>query len=208
MKKEIVTIAFILPLWFVLANAQTVSVANDPVSLRQILAKQPDYTATQQFHFSEGFGGFSAKSRVAKLGSRQVEIKADTIFISEPGKPTIKVFPKRKEYTEIPEEKIDYLAITPEGLAKSNDVVFKSLGKEKVGKYTCIKIEVSYKDEKLRGMKFLFWAAPELKNLVIRSEASLGDKVKLITSLEDIILSVNEDYFRIPAGYKKVVESN
>ena len=105
MKKEIIIAAFLLPFLFVLANAQTVSVADDPESLRQMLAKQPDYTATQQFLFSEGFGGFGAKSKVAKTGNREAEIREDAIFISEPGKPTIKVFPKRKEYAEMRVEK-------------------------------------------------------------------------------------------------------
>jgi hypothetical protein len=45
-----------------------------------------------------------------------------------------------------------------------------------------------------------------LKDLVIRSEISLGPQVKFITVLDDISLSVNEELFRIPANYKKVVE--
>src|SRR6185369_3010405 len=92
----------------VLANAQVVrqqTPSEDPESLRQMLATQPDYTAMQQFLFSEGFGGFGAKSKVAKMGNRQVEVTDETVFINEPGKPTIKVFPKRKEYSELPLEK-------------------------------------------------------------------------------------------------------
>ena len=48
--------------------------------------------------------------------------------------------------------------------------------------------------------------APELKNLVIKSATSLGERVKLLTLLEDISLSVDEKLFRIPRGYKKVIE--
>ena len=70
----------------------------------------------------------------------------------------------------------------------------------------CLKIEASYKDEKLKGMKFVFWAAPQLKNLVIKSEVSLGERVKFLTLLEDVSLGVNEKLFRIPPGYKKVIE--
>jgi len=193
----------------VLANAQVVcqqTAAEGPESLRQMLAKQPNYTAMQQFLFSEGFGGFGTKGKVAKMGNRQVEVTDETIFINEPGKPTIKVFPKRKEYAEMPVEKQDDFAISSEELAKRNDVVFSSLGREKVGKYTCIKIEASYKDKKLKGMKFVFWVAPELKNLVIRSETSLGERVKFLSLLEDISLSVNEKLFSIPRCYKKVSE--
>jgi len=80
------------------------------------------------------------------------------------------------------------------------------LGREKVGQYTCIKIEASYNDQKLKEMRFVFWMAPELKNLVIKSATSLGERVKLLTLLEDISLSVDEKLFRIPRGYKKVIE--
>jgi hypothetical protein len=191
------------------ARAQTagrVHILQDPESLRRMLARQPNYTAMQQFLFSEGFGGFGANSKVAKMGNRQVAVTEDTIFISESGKPTIKVFPKRKEYAEMPFEKGDDFAVSPEGLAARSDVSFKSLGREKVGKYTCIKIEATYKDKKLKEMKFLFWAAPELKNLVIRTEISLGRQVRFLTLLEDISLSVDEELLRVPAGYKKIVE--
>jgi hypothetical protein len=192
-----------------LANAQVVrqqTISEDPESLRQMLANQPDYTAMQQFLFSEGFGGFGAKSKVARLGSRQVEVTEDTIFIHEPGKPTIKVFPKRKEYSELPLEKNDDFSVSPEEIARRSDVVFKSLGTETVGRYKCLIIEASYKDEKLKERKVVFWAAPQLKNLVIKSATSLGEQVKFLTLLEDVSLRVNEKLFRIPRGYKKVIE--
>ena len=140
------------------------------------------------------------------MGSRQVEVTEDTIFIHEPGKPTIKVFPKRKEYSELPLEETDDFSVSPEGVAKRSDVMFKFLGTETVGRYACIKIEASYKDEKLKAMNFVFWVAPQVKNLVIKSETSLGERVKFVTLLEDVALSVNEKLFRIPRGYKKVIE--
>ena len=177
-------------------------------SLRKILSSQPDFTAIQRFVFSEGFGGFGAKSKVVKMGNLSAEITEETIFINEPGKPTIKVFPKRKEYAEVQSEKEGGFPVSPEDLARSSDTIFKSLGTEKVGDYACTKIEVSYKDEKLREMRFIFWAAPALKNLVIRSETSLGPRVRFLSLLEDVSLSVDKEVFRVPAGYKKVVEPN
>jgi hypothetical protein len=104
-----------------------------------------------------------------------------------------------------PEEEDDF-AISPEALAKRNDTIFKSLGTEPIGSHKCIKIEVSYKDEKLKDIRFLFWAAPTLKNLVIKSEISLGQKVKFFTLLENVSFNVNANLFRIPTGYKKVAE--
>ena len=194
---------------FILANAQAAnqqSNSEDSESLRQILANQPNYTAMQQFFYTEGLVGFGVKSKVAKMGNRQVDVIEDTIYISEPGKPTIKVFPKRKEYAEIPVGKKDDLPISPEELAGRSDVVFKSLGIEKLGEYRAIKIEASYNDEKLKQIKYLFWAAPELKNLVIRSATLVDEQSKYFSRLEEISLSVDEELFRIPPGCKKVTE--
>src|SRR5688572_20043255 len=188
------------------ANAQTAGPSQDPDSLRKMLSNQPDYTATQRFAFSEGFRGFGASRKVARLGLRQAEITEDTIFINERGRPLVKIFPKRKEYSELELPKTGEFAVSPEELAKRIDTTFRSLGIEKIAEYTCIKIEVAYKDEKLKEMKFLFWAAPALKNLVIRSETSLGPRVKFLTLLENVSLDVNEKLFRIPVGFKKVAE--
>jgi hypothetical protein len=171
-----------------------------------MLANQPDYTAMQRFVFSEGFGGFGANSKVVKMGTRHAKVTEDTIFISEAGKPLIKIFPKRKEYSELQLPETGDFAVSPEDLAKRTDTIIESRGTEKVAEYTCLKIEVSYRDEKLKEMKFLFWAAPALKNLVIKSETSVGRQVKFFMVLEDVSLDVNEDVFRIPSTYKKVVE--
>ncbi|HUS12559.1 MAG TPA: DUF4412 domain-containing protein [Pyrinomonadaceae bacterium] len=188
------------------ATAQTTASSEDADSLRMMLSNQPDYTATQRFVFSEGFGGFGANSKVAKMGKRHAEITEDTIFINEPGKPLIKIFPKRKQYSELQLPKTDEVAVSPEELARQVNTTFRSLGTERIAEYTCIKIEVVYKDEKLNEIKYLFWAAPALKNLVIQSETSLGPRVKFLMLLENVSLGVNEELFRIPAGYKKVAE--
>jgi hypothetical protein len=190
----------------VFASAQTTRPSEDPDSLRKMLSNQPDYTAIQRFAFSEGFGGFGARSKVAKMGTRHAEITEDTVFINEPGKPLVKIFPKRKEYSELQLPKTGEFAVSPEELAKRIDTTFRSLGTEKIAEYTCIKIEVVYNDEKLKEMKFLFWVAPALQNLVIQSETSLGPRVKFLMLLENVSLGVNEELFRIPASYKKVAE--
>lgn len=193
----------------VLVEAQVASppiTSGDSEGLRQILANQPNYTAIQQFLFSEGFGGFGANSKVAKLGTRHREESDDTIFINEVGKPTIKIHPKRKVYSEQPIEDENVFQFSPDELAKRDDVIFKLPGKEKIGGYDCLKIEVTYKDEKLKGMVFVFYVAPVLRNLVIRAETSLGEQVKFITQLSDVSFNVSEKLFLIPAGYKKIVE--
>jgi hypothetical protein len=179
--------------------------SNDPVFLRQLLANQPDYTAVQQFIFDEGFGGFGATSKVAKLGSRQREESDDRIFLYERGKPAIKIYPKRREYAEIPEQTVGDFTLDPEELAKRDNMVFKSLGMEKAGDYSCRNIEVSYKDKRLEGIKFVFCVAPELKNLVVMMRV-LMKPVTMTSVLRNVRLGVSEDLFRVPPQYKKVIE--
>ncbi len=161
----------------------------------------------QQFVFDEGFGGFGARSKVAKLGSRLREETDDTIFIHERGKPTIKLYPKRREYAEMPAAETGDFTIEPEEIAKRENMAFKSLGTEKVGEYSCRKIEVTYKDERLKEMRFVFCAAPELKNLIVMRQMFMGP-VTMATVLGDVTLSVPEDLFRLPTNYKKVIEKS
>jgi hypothetical protein len=182
-----------------------------------MLANQPDHTAEQWgFYFTGGAMLGSNEGKRVKMGDKLAEVWKHVIIIREPGKPTIKVFPKSKEYAEVTDEKKDDSIAPPESLtnpekvARRDDAVFRSAGVEEVDGYTCLKIEVSPKDEKIKGVKVLFWVAPTLKNLVIKSEVSVtrpqGGEVKYTTRLEDISLAVNEELFRVPPGYKKVSE--
>ena len=190
----------------VFANAQTVKVSEDPESLRQMLAHQPNYIATQQAYYSDSTEGIGRKHRIARLGNRLAEVTEDAIIIKERDKPTIKIFPKRKEYAEVLFQDNDDFADWPETYAARDRLAFKSLGREKVGNYDCIKIEASYQSEYMADVKFLFWVAPELKGLVIKSVRSYGGPHEHLVLLEDISLNVDEGMFRVPAGYKKVIE--
>jgi hypothetical protein len=148
--------------------------------------------------------------KVAKMGNRLAQISDEAILIREPGKPTLIVFPKRREYVERLVEKKDEFdppeeLINPELLAKRTDVILKSAGVEKVDEHTCLKIEVTPKNEKYKQVKLMFWVVPSLKNLVIQVELSVG-RTRHLWTLEDISLVVNEELFRVPANYKKVVE--
>lgn len=205
----------------ILADADTVSrqsTSADPESLRKMLANQPNHTAVRRdFVLTEASGNFMVLvGKVVKMENKLAQVSEDAILIREPGKPTIIVFRKRQEYAERPAEKKNDSGgpseeiTNPEKVATRGDVTFKSAGLEKVGEYTCVKIEVSPKHEKLRGVKLLFWVVPQFKNLVIQSEVSIARPsekwVRYVTTLEDISLVVNEELFRVPAGYKKVVE--
>ena len=190
----------------VFANAQTGKMSEDPESLRQILAHQPDHIATQQSYYSDSTEGAGRKHRIARLGNRLAEVTEDAIVIKERDKPILKIFPKRKEYAEVLFQDNDDFADLPETYAARDSLVFKSLGREKVGNYDCIKIEASYQAEYMADVKFLFWVAPELKGLVVKSESSYGGSYKHVVLLEDISINVDQGMFRVPAGYKKVIE--
>src|SRR5260370_5515901 len=103
----------VIPLIVQVSSRHSIAQSNQtpgPESLRQMLATQPDYTAVQQFQMLETRGGFGAISKVAKLGRRYREENDDTIFIHEPGKPTIRLFPKLKQYDEMdaPKENFEF----------------------------------------------------------------------------------------------------
>jgi hypothetical protein len=189
------------------ADAQGVNqsaVADDSASLRKILISQPNYTAVQTSMILNPDEGFGGKSKVAKLGSRSREETDDAIFVREPGKPTIKIYPKRKEYSEVSDDKPPDFPLSAEDLVKRDDVTFKLAGAEKLGEYNCLKIQASYKMEKVE-MKYSFYVSPELKNLIVREEISLG-LISSITFLENVSFNVSEELFNLPAGYKKITE--
>lgn len=176
----------------------------DPSTLRQMLVTQPDYSATQKFLFSEGFGGFGGKSKIAKLGSRIREEMEDQIIIHERGKPSMRIIPKRRAYSEFTEIEPSQFAVEPAELAKREDVVFRFAGTEHLYGNKVFKVEATYTDHRLESIQVTLYIAPELKNLVIKEEVKLGDKVQMITVLEDVSLNVSEKMFEVPAGYKKI----
>src|SRR5262245_23321020 len=179
--------------------------------IRQLLLSQPDYTATQQFGFIEARGGFGATSKVAKLGSRYREEDDDRILIREPGKPTIRIYPKRREFSEMSEADSDSASesfpLTPEQLARSQVANFRLSGRKRVGRYECQNIEVTYRDARLKDLKFVFCSAPALKNLIVFKQTFLG-AVTMTTVLTNVSLAVSDHLFRIPTGYKRVNEKD
>jgi hypothetical protein len=141
----------------------------DDALIRQILLNQPDYTANHQFDFIEPKGGIGAASKVAKVGRRLRGDDGDRILITEPGKPTIRIYPKRRVFSLSPADagkKTDF-AVTPEELAKRTDVTLRILGTDNIDGYECRKIEAPYNDVRLRDVKFVFCSVPQLKNLLV-----------------------------------------
>lgn len=207
---QLISVLVLFGLFSLSAFSQTPH-STDDSEIRGMLMNQPDYAATRQFGFMEPKGGFGSTTKVAKLGARVRAEDDDRITIEEAGKPTIRIYPKRREFAEAapdPEANQDgEFAVTAEELAKRQDVSFKLLGTDKTGEYECQKIEATYKDKRLESVKFVFCCAPALKNLVVFQQTFLGP-VTMTTILTNVSLKVSPELFRIPAGYKKVQEKS
>jgi hypothetical protein len=181
--------------------------------LWNLILVQPDFTAIQHFMFTEPHGGFGMRIKMAKKGNLYREESEEGIRVIHPDKPVILLDPKRKEYYELLPSDFPTVELTkpefdisPEGLAKRTDVLIKMQGQEKIGEYSCNKIEVTFKDKKLESMKFIFYSAPELKNLIVAREM-IGGPIKFAIILSDVSLNVAEEMFQIPVGYKKIVRA-
>lgn len=190
-------------------SGQSKIASADDTRIREMLATQPDYTAVQQFGFIEPKGGFGATSKVARLGRRFREENENTIFISEPGKPTIKIYPKRREFAEVyldnEDAKNTDFAVTPEEQAKRKDVTFKIIGNKRFGKSYCREIEATYKDQGKKFFRLVFCVAPEFKNLVVITQSFTGP-VTMTTALTNVSLGASEELFRVPVDFKKIQE--
>jgi hypothetical protein len=185
-------------------TARAAAAHADEAALRRALAEQPDYTAVLHFFFDEGFGGFGATSRVARLGRRTRDEDESYVFLHEPGRPTVRLDPARREYAEMPEDEEGKGGpVTPEAMAASGDVTFRALGETKVGAYACRRIEVRYRDARLKGMRHVFCVAPSLKNLIVFQRTFLPP-VTMTRVLSDVSLGAPAELFRVPEGYAKV----
>jgi len=203
------TRAIVLPLLAaaLLAGAAAAARAqHDHAALRRMLAAQPDYTATSTSVMYAGDHAFGGKSKVAKSGGRYYEDNGSVVFLYEKGKPTVKVYHDRKAYAELPPNGETDFAFPAEALAAREDVTFKLSGREMVGEYDTLKIEATVPLGNGKEFQALMYAAPGLKNLVVKVEFSAGGHPITMSFLEGVSLDVPEELFAVPKGYAKVVE--
>lgn len=80
----------------------------------------------------------------------------------------------------------DSTPINPQALAQENDVTFTALGTRVIDGHNCLKIEATRKG---KPEKFYFYAARDLKNLVIVAQR-IEPKRSTIQRLENISLEV------------------
>jgi hypothetical protein len=170
---------------------------------RDVILKQPDFVADLNFFVGEGFGGFGGAERLARKGNRYREESQFWIFIGELGKPSSRVFPQAKAYDDFESARggsADSTPINPAALAAEPDVTFTALGTRVIDGHNCLKIEAARKG---KPEKFYFYAARDLKNLVIVAQI-VAPRRSTLQRLGNISLEVPDSLVQIPSDYKPI----
>ncbi len=170
---------------------------------REVIRNQPDFVADLTFFVSEGFGGYGGAQRLARKGNRYREESEFWIFIGELGKPSARVFPASKSYNDFEPARggsADNTPINPQELAKEDGVSFTALGTRVIDGHNCLKIEATRKD---KAKKFYFYAARDLKNLVIVAQI-IEPRQSTVQRLDNVLLEVPDSLVQIPPDYKPI----
>jgi hypothetical protein len=173
------------------------------LNARNVILNQPDFVADLNFFVGEGFGGFGGAERLARKGKRYREESQFWIFIGELGKPSARLFPQAKAYDDFESARggsADSTPINPAALAAEPDVTFTALGTRVIDGHNCLKIEAARKG---KPEKFYFYAARDLKNLVIVTQI-VEPKRNTLQTLGNISLAVPDDLVQIPPDYKPI----
>jgi hypothetical protein len=88
---------------------------------------------------------------------------------------------------------------TTSALAKDDGVSFTALGTRVINGHKCLKIEATRKD---KPEKFYFYAALDLKNLVIVAQIVEPTRTT-VQHLSNISLDVPDSLVQIPSDYKR-----
>jgi len=179
------------------------TVEEQSLNARDIILNQPDFVADLDFFVGEGFGGHGGAERLARKGNRYREESQFWIFIGELGKPSARLFPEEKAYDDFESARggsADSTPINPRALALENDVTFTSLGTRVINGHDCLKIEATRKGKQ---EKFYFYAARDLKNLVIVAQI-VEPKRSTLQRLGNISFDVPDSLVEIPSDYKPI----
>lgn len=171
------------------------------LNLQKLISNQPDFVADEIFFYNEGFGGFSAKQRIARKGTRSF---FDTGFVKvlvDPDK-EIRLDDKQKTYEEIPIRK-DFIVgnghpINPRLLTSENGFSLTALGTQIIESKKCLKIEAKKEGE---PYKIYLYAAEKFKYLIIVAQI-FNPPRSSVQRLENISLSVPSQLLEIPLGFK------
>jgi len=171
------------------------------LDLPSILLNQPDFVADEVFFYGEGFGGFSAKSRVARKGNRYFVDTGYVKVITEAGK-AIRLNDTSKTFEETPIGNQLVLGngrpINPHELASQKGIRFVALGSQTIEGHKCLKIEA-----KLEGQdaQVFLYAAKDLKFLIIAVQV-LNPPRGATQRLQNISLEVPNQLVQIPPEYR------
>lgn len=136
------------------------------LDLQSVVANQPDFMADEVFFYGEGFGGVSAKRRVAHKGNRYLVDTGYVKVIIEPDK-EIRLNDASKTFEEAPTGNQLMLGsgspINPRQLASQKGVSFAALGTQMIDGHKCIKIEAKVSGQ---DSQVFLYAAEDLKYLI------------------------------------------
>jgi hypothetical protein len=197
----VLVLAFSIP-----ARAQLTKSLN----ARDILMNQPDYIATESFTSAFMGHGFSVSYKTAKRLDCYRRQSDTQITYSCLNQPDMIFYPRTREYRQ----QARPAGTGPDALFISDvqtfartrpDVEYRLVGTEKFGEQECLKIEakVRYKEASplFRDLKFVFYAAKNLRNLVIAVTVT-GKETYASSSLSDVRLDFPDKLFKRPEGYR------
>ena len=173
------------------------------INPRDIILNQPDFSADLTYFVAERFGGHGFSQRLVRKGNRYREESEFWVFIGELGKPSARLFPKVKKYDGFEAAKggsADTTPINPQALAQEENVTFKALGTRLIDGHHCIKIEATRNG---KPEKFYFYAARDLKNLVIVAQI-IEPTRSTIQRLANVSFEVPDNLVQIPPDYESI----
>jgi hypothetical protein len=170
---------------------------------REVISNQPDFAADLSYFVGEGFGGYGFAQRMVRKGNRYREESQFWIFVGELGKPSARLFPKAKLYNDFEPPRggsADSTPINPAALAKEDGVSFTALGTDVIDGHKCLKIQATRNGN---PAKFYFYAALDLKNLVIVAQI-LEPRRNTVQRLANVSFDVPDELVQIPADYNSI----
>jgi hypothetical protein len=178
------------------------------LNTRQLMLDQPDFVADVGFFQADfvngaAIGGLSFAEKVAVKGNRFREESQYWVFVGEIGKTAVRLDPRNKVYDDLLPSRGDGSASGvpyPKMLAADANIVFTALGTTPINGHKCIKIEAAQEG---KPVKIYFYAAPDLKNLVIAS-VLISPQRQVRQSLNNISLDIADGLVQIPPDYSAI----